>query len=411
MNEKELIEGMSFVDEKYINEALSEKNAAGKWFTWKKASMFAASLAAVVMAYVLMPKQNETLKRSEGPDKVLVEVEQKEYELVFNDATGMLARDMHIKGHFWQTLTETELEGVFPEFYGKYKITATANYAKSGSDVNLYNVEAEVELEENLTANVTISQKEIESCYVLEGESIASAIEGTAVEAGAFDNTNDGTIIYYADFQSQGIFYYVEMRGNETDETKFETLVGTIITGPKADLSVLQPVPPKELIDEVLTLEEAYKDPAFGKYLPEEFPNGYVLNGAYRFINQEENYLMVSLSSGLNDIRWTISELNEPDKTRITSVADKVNYNLELYPIPRYDSVPDELREIVDNPIFLIEELTLEAVEMRSYTKEDMGDDKSEVMRFSVLYEDVLVEVSTEGISSEALYEMLREVN
>ena len=51
----------------------------------------------------------------------------------------------------------------------------------------------------------------------------------------------------------------------------------------------------------------------------------------------------------------------EEDEGRLTSVADTENYDLSLYPIPRASSVPDDLREIVDNPIFSAGELTMDA--------------------------------------------------
>jgi hypothetical protein len=72
-------------------------------------------------------------------------------------------------------------------------------------------------------------------------------------------------------------------------------------------------------------------------------------------------------------ISWEVSLLKDNDKTRITHVTDTKNYDLALYPIPRADSVPDELREIVDNPIFLIDELTLDTVRARSYEVSDSG--------------------------------------
>lgn len=62
-------------------------------------------------------------------------------------------------------------------------------------------------------------------------------------------------------------------------------------------------------------------------------------------------------------VTWRISRFDEDDKTRITSAADRKNYDLAFYPIPRAESVPGELREIVDNPIFLVDELTLGVVE------------------------------------------------
>ncbi|TCT15995.1 hypothetical protein EDC18_1029 [Natranaerovirga pectinivora] len=83
---------------------------------------------------------------------------------------------------------------------------------------------------------------------------------------------------------------------------------------------------------------------------------------------------------------WRVSNFSESDAVRITSVVDTKNYKIELYPIPRFHFVPNELWEIVDNPIFHIEDLTLEAVKARAYTMSDKGDESGYRMRFSVLY-------------------------
>ena len=64
-----------------------------------------------------------------------------------------------------------------------------------------------------------------------------------------------------------------------------------------------------------------------------------------------------------------------------------------------------ELQSVVDNPIFTVEELTLDAVWKRAYKIEDESDEWR--MRFSVKCGDILVEVSTEGVTPEWLYEEL----
>ena len=109
-------------------------------------------------------------------------------------------------------------------------------------------------------------------------------------------------------------------------------------------------------------------------------------------------------------IDWRVSILNDNDKTRITSIVDKKNYDLSLYPIPRADSVPDDLREIVDNPIFLSEEIALEAVQARTYKITDTGDESGSRMCFGVLYGDILVEIRVKGASSEAMFDILQQI-
>lgn len=91
-------------------------------------------------------------------------------------------------------------------------------------------------------------------------------------------------------------------------------------------------------------------------------------------------------------------------------MADTKNYDLSLYPVPRADSVPEELWEIVDCPIFSIEELTLAAVKARAYRVNEAGDTDGWHMHFGVLYDDVLVEVSAKGLSPETIFDLLAEV-
>lgn len=102
--------------------------------------------------------------------------------------------------------------------------------------------------------------------------------------------------------------------------------------------------------------------------------------------------------------------LGEDDEARITSVADTRNYDLSLYPIPHANSVPYELREIVNDPIFRSEELTLEAVQARAYEVLDAGDEPGCRMRFGVLYGDTLVEINVKGARPEAIVQILQEI-
>lgn len=85
------------------------------------------------------------------------------------------------------------------------------------------------------------------------------------------------------------------------------------------------------------------------------FPSGFTINQISLFVNQQSNYLWFSLSNGMDNFRWVISTVSEVDEERITSISDRKNYDLSLYPNPRAETVPSELREIVEDPIFLID--------------------------------------------------------
>ncbi len=159
-----------------------------------------------------------------------------------------------------------------------------------------------------------------------------------------------------------------------------------------------------------LDLAAAYADPDFGAYLPRDLPSGFAFDDAVRVISQEQSSLSALWVKGMGDIHWRVSALKEADKARITSVADTQNYDLSLYPIPRADSVPDELREIVNDPVFRSGELTLAAVRARAYEASDAGDVSGPRMHFGVLYGDILVELSVKGATPEAIFQILQQL-
>ena len=138
-----------------------------------------------------------------------------------------------------------------------------------------------------------------------------------------------------------------------------------------------------------------------------ELPDGFAESDIRRFQFDESNYLRALWSRGLDDLSWIITPYSQADSNRLTSVDDLENYDLSRYPIPRADSVPEELREIVDDPIFDAQELTLEAVYRRAYKVQDVGDTNGWRMRFSVRYGDVIVSISSKGVEPEWLYGQL----
>ncbi|MBO5095023.1 MAG: hypothetical protein J6C33_11845 [Lachnospiraceae bacterium] len=167
------------------------------------------------------------------------------------------------------------------------------------------------------------------------------------------------------------------------------------------------------VIDETMTLEEARRSEPFGGYMPLEAPAGFTAEALRRYQDKNANYLSGLWTKGegsFDEISWRISFYDDTMESRVTSVDDTKNYDLSLYPLPLADSVPEELFEIVDHPVFNIDELTLEAVSRRAYSfKQD--DDISETrMSFGVRYGDIVVEVTTKGVSPEWLYDQLKKI-
>ena len=339
------------------------------------------------------------------------------YTLDFNKADAQVAADIAIRGHFWQELITDELKAVFHRLADTHTITATANFSSDENGAALFSIDAHAVSASGLETYIQIAPGKVVLDYVFSSETKTSDVLETAVTAGYFETKTNSkglrNVVYFATFKLSGVAYYVELGGAEAEKEALKNevseLIGLLIEGGAADLDVLHPVVP-ELREERMDLDEAHADADFGAYVPSKVPVGFVFEDAVRFINQEENSLSVNWTKGMGNINWRISLLDDNDKARITYISNKENYDLSLYPIPRADSVPDDLREIVNNPIFLIEELTLDTVRARTYEIEDAGDEPGERMHFSVLYGDVLVELNVKGASAETMFDILQQI-
>lgn len=158
---------------------------------------------------------------------------------------------------------------------------------------------------------------------------------------------------------------------------------------------------------ETLTLQEGLETEILGAYLLAEAPRGFRLESLKRTLEGDILFGVWTKSGAYDEIDWKVSLYSEADANRVTTAADTRNYDMSLYPIPLCDSVPEELRQIVDHPIFSIDELTQDVVNRRAYYVNDSGDTAGARMTFGVLYGEVLVEVTTKGVSPEWLYEQL----
>ena len=355
---------------------------------------------------------------SSDADTVIPGLRDEVWPLTLNNISDQLAAERYIEKHFWYDLTGEQLNAVFPNI--PLALTATAHYRGDGS---LYNVVA-YELSDvgerafyNEYYNATIIEVigagggSMEDC-IYEYEPEISSVMGVSVTAGVFDyKKNDGIALYIASFEMDGIIYNIKLHDNDIGNTglnRLTAIVNDIIYYGAADLSVLSdPVIP-ELRDERLTLNEARNDPDFGVYLPKSVPSRFAFESAHRFINQDTNSLFVYWYVGLDYIDWRISKTIDYDIERVVSLGEREKYDMALYSIPLAESVPRELREYVDNPVFLAEELTLDAVKARAFwIDNDRGDTPGWHMRFSVLYGDIVVEVNIKGATPEQVWEML----
>lgn len=154
---------------------------------------------------------------------------------------------------------------------------------------------------------------------------------------------------------------------------------------------------------ETLTAAEARSDAAFGAYLCHK-PAGF---DEQEFLRTSEQ-LRASYRRGYEYVDWSVRAFGEADRERlVTDVAETEKYDVSLYTIPYADSVPAELRSVFYDPIFRVEDLTLELVRARAYRVDEQGDSDGWRASFSVRCGDVLVRVSAKGVSPDWLYQEL----
>ena len=152
-----------------------------------------------------------------------------------------------------------------------------------------------------------------------------------------------------------------------------------------------------------LTPEEAMADEAFGSFFPSAAPSGFEAEAISRY----KDSLTGLWTSIYRELHWTVRAFADTDASRLTAASDTQNYDLTRYPIPRAESVPAELREIVDNPIFYADELTQAVVDARTYE----GDEGYDCFCFSVKYGGILVTVRAKGVEPAWVCQQLTAIN
>lgn len=149
------------------------------------------------------------------------------------------------------------------------------------------------------------------------------------------------------------------------------------------------------------SLAEARQETAFAPYLPSAEPEGY---GEFSGMLGNDT-LSLFWSRGYDHIQVSIC-LEGSRSYNLADPARPETYDLSLYPIPWCDSVPDELREVVSDPAFRAEDMSLAIVEARGHEHDTGGMTYS----FDVLHPDgTLVSYRCDGMTAQQVWAMVEE--
>lgn len=435
MRGNELLDKMGLIDPAYIEEA--DRAPVKKRIYWTRWAAMAACFCLIIGAIHLLPHwQNNPGPEPSvpGPDVTTAGNEEQdihmsatdvltdwfyEYigmgELVYNEAASMVSADRaYIPGYFTKELEDNEIAAVVSE-----KVMANANisgYAGFDGTGTLLNVILEIKVSfMDHTASLIFRKGELDSCYVLLEEPTECVCNG--MDLTVYQWTGDEKeymLDAYGQINDWSIQIVSTVSADELERGKrdFETLVRclTDFGNKEPDFSAIVAEEIPEFFVKKLNLIEAQKDMIFGAYMPQEIPEGFAEESIRRYKDQTQDYLSGLWTKGLAEISWIVSKFDEQDAKRLTSVAETENYDLSLYPIPRAESVPEELHEIVNCPIFIAEELTLDAVYKRAYKVDDVGDVDGWRMMFAVKYGDVVIELRTKGVELEWVFQQLKNI-
>lgn len=417
MKSKDILIGLCNADEKFVNEAQAFKPSKKFNFALPLAASFAVMLLTLAIyglsdAPPLITHNVSSLPSASNSTNGLDNTKPAP-KLNYGSAEMISASRIAIKGHFWHDLTNEQIQSTLPLISQKYNIEGKVHYSSADGIAKLYEINALFNVNEIFKGEIKISPDEIAKDYIISGTPVISYINHIAVEAGLFvtDKNSKGeqNYIYYADFKLDGLSYYMEFASeNQKADEAFAALVSDVINGGSADLALFNnPAVPK-IIDEKLTQEQAYSEPDFGKYLF-TVPKEYLFNNAYRLLNQSSNMLYASWSHGHEDISIQVYSHDDYSKQRMVNKEDTQLYDMSLYPIPWGETMPLDKAHIIENPVFDAKALTLDMIKLREYTRRENTDKSgnSLCMNFSVLYNDVVVEIRSEGVSAEYLFDKL----
>lgn len=167
----------------------------------------------------------------------------------------------------------------------------------------------------------------------------------------------------------------------------------------KADMDGCLPLQAQKL-----TEAEARGTEVLGGYVPTVLPKGYGFESASRNLDRQEENLTLCWSRGMDSILLGIEKTETVPAT--VDIARTESYDERLYEIPYGETVPEEYREIFQDPIFAIEDLSLEVIKSRVISHNDRGDTDTPRGNFRVLYPDgVLVRFNGRG-TPEEIWEM-----
>ena len=156
------------------------------------------------------------------------------------------------------------------------------------------------------------------------------------------------------------------------------------------------------------SLNQARQEVEFAPYLPTENMPGY---GEFygRLSWQEGGYndLFVRWSRGYDDVEVAVCRCSQPQYA-LADVNAPEQYDVRRYDIPWSESVPEEYRDTVYDPVFRAEDMSFSVVQARTLYRNDTGEGRKASIRLGVLHPDgTVVRYTCKGLTAEQVWAMV----
>ena len=321
-------------------------------------------------------------------------------------------------GYFTENLDLNAVTSLLPSaILSEGDFTGKATFNKEGELLNV-TICVDFHLYDQMIY-ATISKDDIRSAYLSKSEATKSICNN--IEYVLYKYSDESYFYYEADAEINGLYYNFSIKTTKyktyNAEKYLKYALERFASYNKApDLSKIEPTALPSFEDKELSLSEAQSDEIYGSFIPANAPSGFDESSFKRYIDGSKNYLSAHWYKGLDYIDIKVIKDDYYDigyYSRVVSIDENEKYDLRLYPIPRAESVPEELLEVVENPIFDIDDLNYDIIMKRSYSVEDSGDTDSLRMKFTVSYHSgqngtYFVEINAKGADPFWILETLQ---
>ena len=335
------------------------------------------------------------------------------------------ANKRYVPGFFTEAPDSEALSaflGGLPEAFPDWQFQALVGYSGEGKAVEM---SAEMTSPSHPDMILRVESGTFR-CYPLPEEGASESQMGTVrVVSGRYALGEEGATSYYATISSlsdTGLSITIEGSSSGEDvvvllDQMIQQMTASIDEKNRiGDLSLFSPSQIPQWRDELLTLQQAREDSEFGSHIPSTLPAGFQYEGeqpARRVLGQNQNALslLAYRTAGGNYSEISIRYSYDINGRKLVKEDETELYDLAPYPIPWADTMPEQLRDTLEDPLFSAQALTLEMVQRRCYSLDDQGDTDGIRCCFSVQFVDgVVVRIQTKGLAAEEIFQLVQQM-